>query len=153
MPEMPNTEKYAGYYPRLQTPTGSKAYCIGHNFVGLNADQGGNTVVGGNTINSALRRKCCGGNSLTLLRPRWRCAIIVLHLRVSTALATFLRLLYPLTRFLCSSRISRHFCLEARCDYRFIYRNAEAQGTRSRRGVFYSDMKLCFILPRQPRRR
>jgi hypothetical protein len=86
-------------YPRLQTPTGSKSYCIGYNLLGINADQGRNTLAGGNTINSALRRKCCGENSLTLFRPRWRCAIIVLHLRVSTALATFLRLLYPLTPF------------------------------------------------------
>jgi hypothetical protein len=67
--------------------------------VDLNADQGENTVVGGNTINSALRPKCCGGNSLTLLRSRSRCAIIVLLLRVVTNLATFLRLLYPLTPF------------------------------------------------------
>jgi hypothetical protein len=91
--------RYGLYYPRLRTTTGSKAYCIEHDWVGLNTDQGGSTVVGGNTINSALRRKYCGGNSLTLLRPRWRFAIIVLHLRVFTALATFLRLLYPLTPF------------------------------------------------------
>ena len=45
----------------------------------------------------------------------------------------------------CSSRISRHFCLEAQCDYRFIYRNAEARDIGSQRRVFFCT---CFTSKR-----
>ena len=36
----------------------------------------------------------------------------------------------------CSSRISRHFCLKARCDYRFISHNAEARDTGSQQNPY-----------------
>ena len=37
----------------------------------------------------------------------------------------------------CSSRISRQFCLMAKCNYRLVYRNAEARDTGSGRQVSF----------------
>ena len=116
-----NAIRIAKYTRRQRNESYSLSYCIEYDSVGLTIIQGKSTVVSGSwweheklcPLAEILRCKL-----YEFLRSRRRCAVIVLHLRISAALAT-IPLLYSSILFSggFSSLISRQFGLEKRSNF------------------------------------